>query len=333
MSRSSGSRSGSASGDRPRRSTRTTSSSPAQPGCVVSSASIAAPARPGQAGGLDVGEQHALEAHRRERHELDLGTAGGVDLDDERALGAGLAHVVRREAAGIPRGRLRPDLLALVHVAERPVRIAAVELLGRAGRVALARAGSAVDLGVQHRDRGGARRRRHQLGQVGALVRARVADRDDVPERSAIGIGQRHHDGLVGQRERAARLRQRRQCSARVVVAAGHDHGRARLGHARELRQRVVQGSGPDLAALEEIAGDHEGMRPALDGKRADARERLSLGGPDTRPDARIEARARSVEMAIRRVDDPQHGGRRLALRSAVTAPEKALPGQRTSGL
>ena len=126
---------------------------------------------------------------------------------------------------------------------------------------------------------------------------------------------------------------ERRQRAARIVIAAGDDDGRAGLGHARELRERVVQRSGPDLAALEEVAGDHEGMRPRSIGERADAREGLALGGADARPDARVEARARGVEVAIRGVDDPQHGGRRLALRSAVTAVGKAPPGQRTSGL
>ena len=106
----------------------------------------------------------------------------------------------------------------------------------------------------------------------------------------------------------------------RVVVAAGDDDGHAGLGHARDLRERVVQRGGADVAALEDVAGDHERVRAALDGERADAREGLALGGADARPDARIEARAGGVQVAIRGVDDPQHGCRSLALRSAGAA-------------
>ena len=94
--------------------------------------------------------------------------------------------------------------------------------------------------------------------------------------------------------------------------------------HARELRERVMQRGGPDVAALEEIAGDHERVRAPLDRELADARERLSLGGADARPHPGVEARARGVEMAIRGVDDPQHGCRSLALRSAGAACEIA---------
>ena len=53
-----------------------------------------------------------------------------------------------------------------------------------------------------------------------------------------------------------------------------------------------MQRGGPDLAALEDVAGDHERVRVALDGERADAREGLALGGADAGPDTRIEARA-----------------------------------------
>ncbi len=94
----------------------------------------------GEARGRDVRHPQPLEAHRRERHELDLGPPAGVDLDDECALGAGLADVVRRETARVPGRRLRAHRLTLVHVAERPVGVAAVEILGGARRVALARA-------------------------------------------------------------------------------------------------------------------------------------------------------------------------------------------------
>ena len=104
---------------------------------------------------------------------------------------------------------------------------------------------------------------------------------------------------------------------ARVVVAAGQDHRDAGLSHAREMRERVMQRGRPDLAALEEIAGDHERVRAPLDGQLADARERLSLGGAHPRPHSGIEARAGGVEVAVRGVDDPQHGCRSLALRSA----------------
>ena len=95
--------------------------------------------------------------------------------------------------------------------------------------------------------------------------------------------------------------------------------------HARELRERVVQRGGPDLAALEDVAGDHERVRIALDGERADAREGLALGGADARPDTRVEARAGGVQVAIRGVDDPQHGCRSLALRSVVTGCARAV--------
>ena len=186
--RSSGSRRASASGERPRRSSRTTSSSPGGARLRRLEGDHRLAGQPGEAGGADVVEAQPLEAHRRERHELDLGPARGVDLDDERALGARLADVVRREAARVPGGRLRAHLLALVHVAERPVGVAAIEVLGRAGRIALARARRPVDLRVQHGDRGRAGRGRHQRGEVGALGRAGVPDRDDVPEHRAVGV-------------------------------------------------------------------------------------------------------------------------------------------------
>ena len=47
----------------------------------------------------------------------------------------------------------------------------------------------------------------------------------------------------------------------------------------------------PDLAALEEVAGDHEGVRLPLDRERADAREGVALGGADASPDTRVELR------------------------------------------
>ena len=112
-----------------------------------------------------------------------------------------------------------------------------------------------------------------------------MADRDDVPERRAVGVRDVDDDRLVRERERAAGLRERRERLARVVVAARDDHGDARFGHPRELRERVMQRGRPDLAALEDVAGDHERVRLALDGERADARERLALGGADARPD------------------------------------------------
>ena len=95
---------------------------------------------------------------------------------------------------------------------------------------------------------------------------------------------------------------------------------------ARELGERVMERGGPDLAALEDVAGDHERMRAALDRERADAREGLALGGADARPDARVEARAGGVEVAVRRVDDPQHGCRSLEGRSAVTTSRRPAP-------
>ena len=108
--------------------------------------------------------------------------------------------------------------------------------------------------------------------------------------------------------------------------------GDAGLGHARELRERVVQRGGPDVAALEDVAGDHERVRLALDRERADAREGLALGGADARPHPRVEARAGGVEMAIRGVDDPQHGCRSLALRSAVATLRRASRRRRSPG-
>ena len=144
--------------------------------------------------------------------------------------------------------------------------------------------------------------------------------RDDVSHGRAVGVRERDDHRLVAQRERATGLREGRQRAAGIVIAARDDHGRAGLGHARDLRERVMQRRRPDFAALEEIARDHERMGAALDRERADARERLSLGGADAGSHTGVEARARGVEVAIRGVDDPQHGCRRLALRSAVTA-------------
>ena len=282
--RSSGSRRASASGERPRSSTRTTSSSPGAP--AASPRARPSPLRRDRrARGRDVGEAQPLESHRREGHELDLRPPARVDLDDERALRARLADIVRREAARIPGRRLRAHRLALVHVAERPVGVAAVEILGRAGGIALARARGAVDLRMQDGDRGGARRPRQQLGEIGALGRARVTHCDHVPERRTFCVGELDDDGLVRQRERAARFRERRECRPRIVVAARDDDGGARLRHERELRERVMQRRRPDLAALEEVAGDHEGVRLPLDRECADAREGLALGGADASPD------------------------------------------------
>ena len=79
----------------------------------------------------------------------------------------------------------------------------------------------------------------------------------------------------------------------------------------------------PDLAALEEVAGDHERVRLALDGERADAREGLALGGSHARPDTGVEACARRVQVAIRGVDDPQHGCRSLVRRSVVAGSRR----------
>ena len=109
--------------------------------------------------------------------------------------------------------------------------------------------------------------------------------------------------------ERAPGLRERNERAPRVVVAAGQDHRDAGLAHAREMRERVMQRRRPDLAALEEIAGDHERVRAPLDGQLADARERLTLGSAHPRPHGGIEARAGGVEVAVRRMDDPQHRG------------------------
>ena len=249
---------------------------------------------------------------RRERHELDLGPSGGVDLDDQCALGARLADIVRREAARVPGGRLRAHLLALVHVAERPVGVAAIEILGRAGRIALARA-------RQPRRPAHAARRSRPGPAPAASAAARLAPSAALawpiattcPSRRAVGVRELDGDGLVRERERAAGLRERSERAARIVVAARDDDRDAGLAHARELRERVMQRRGPDLAALEEIAGDRRARaRLALDGQLADARERLALGGAHPRPHARVEARAGGVEVAVRGVDDPQHGGR-----------------------
>ena len=240
------------------------------------------------------------------------------------ALGARLAHVVRREAARVPGRRLGAHLLALVHVAECPVGVAAIEVFGRAGRVALARARRPVDLGMQDGDRDGSRRLRHQRREVGALAVPACPIATTCPSVSPPGPGSSTVDGLVRECERAAGLRERGQRAAGIVVAAREDHGRAGLTHARELRECVMQRGGPGDAALEEIAGDDECVRAPLDRQLADPCERLSLGGAHPRPHAGVEARAGGVEMAIRGVDDPQHGCRSLALRSAGAACEIA---------
>ena len=181
----------------------------------------------GEARGRDVRHPQPLEAHRRQRHELDLGPPAGVDLDDECALRAGLADVVRREAARVPGGRLlcaSPDARAR---GRAPSRRSRGRVLGGARRIALARAARAVDLRVQHGDRGRARSLRQQLGEVGALGRTGVAHRDDVPERRARVVGELDDDRLVRQGERAAGLRERRERASRVVVAARDHDGRA----------------------------------------------------------------------------------------------------------
>ena len=153
-----------------------------------------------------------------------------------------------------------------------------------------------------------------------------MADRDTCPSGRAVVARELQRDRLVRQRERAARLCKRSERASRIVVAAGHDDRDAGFAHPREPRERMVQRGRPDLAALEEVAGDDEGMRAALDRQLADARERLTLGGADLGPHPGVEARAGGVEVAIRRVDDPQHGCRRLALRSAGARLRTARP-------
>ena len=279
-------------------------------------------------GRRDVVEPQALEAHGRERHELDLGAAGRVDLDDERALGAGLADVVRREAAGVPGGRLRAQLLAQVDVAERPVGVAAVEILGRAGRVALARGRRAVDLRVQHGDRGRARRGRQQLGEVrrprprsrgrSATTCPRIAPSSSA---SSTTTGSCVSASVQPASASGASARPGSWLPLAITTAMPASVTRASCASA------WCSAAGPTVAALEDVAGDHERVRPALDGELADAREGLALGGADACPDARVEARARGVQVAIRGVDDPQHGCRRLALRSVVAGFSGRRPG------
>ncbi len=270
---------------------------------------------PREAGGLGVVETDALEAHGRERHELDLGAPGGVDLDDERALGAGLADVVRREAARVPGGGLRAHRLALVHVSERPVGVAAVELLGRAGRIALARARRSVDLRVQHRDRGRAGRRaaaarRDWRPRPRWRGRSRRRGRAVAPSASVSS----NDDGLVRQRERAARLRERRQRVARIVVAAGDDRRRCRP----RSRARAARAHGAAQRARPRCAR-RDRRRSRAHARRARSRACRRARTPRARRRGRGLAHRRRGSRTGRRDGNPRCG--RSAAWGSQTSP------------
>ncbi len=140
-----------------------------------------------------------VPSNRGEWSERDERRCAVRQVDKQGAAGTGVGVALPLEAAGVPDGWIRRELLADVHVSERPVVVAGVaepgQFRGRI-RMVITSAERRVHLRVQQRDLGKLTgRHRKAAGQVVRHTVGVMPDRSDVPDRYASVIVDREASG------------------------------------------------------------------------------------------------------------------------------------------